>query len=364
MHIRRTIPALWLAAIASLLLPAPVVAAEVSLNDDGIAIAIPGMGGFNLGYPVLQPGDLKPVRKHVAGKQAELTYAGDAIVRVGLAEGGTVEFRFSNAKNVKSFNLQTLIGAHFGDGGSWMIGKGQASAFPADKPAKPHLYQGNASGFTLTDASNHAFSVTGFPEFAYQELTDNREWGWKIFSWKLHYPYNPQWSVHSLVISDKPHGAVVIPAGAPKFQVDRFGQTTRKEFPGKVANESDLAADVAGEAAYWASYDVPATDRFGGQPGSAEKLGLKGTGFFRVEKKDGRWLLINPDGNLTFHLGICVFGYAPGDEMTYVNERRGIYEWLPPVDGEFADATPSPSTPRTSSGNTARGRPRTSSSAG
>ena len=337
----RQTQAFWLAALttASLLVPATACAADVSLNDEGVGIAITGMGGFTVSYPTLQPGDLKPVQKKVKGKQADLTYAGDIGLHVELGEGGKVDLRFSNVKAMKSFTLQTMIGSHFGDGGTWTIGKGQPTAFPAEKPAKPHLYQGNAAGFTLTDASNHILSITGFPDFAYQELTDNREWGWKIFAWKLHYPYNPQWDVHSLVISEKPHGAIVaVPAGAPKFQVDRFGQTTRKEFPGKVTAEADLAADVAGEAAYWASYKPVAVDRFGGLPGSAEKLGVKGNGFFRVEKKDGRWLLINPDGNLTFHLGICVFGYAPGDEMTYVNERRDIYEWLPPVDGEFGGA--------------------------
>jgi hypothetical protein len=105
-----------------------------------------------------------------------------------------------------------------------------------------------------------------------------------------------------------------------------------------VKDEAELKADVDGEAAYWASYKPTPVDAWGGLPGSKEKLGLQATGFFRVEKKDNRWLLINPDGNLTFHSGICVFGYAPGDEMTYVNERRDIYEWLPSTEGEFANA--------------------------
>lgn len=328
-----------LAGAALLIAPAVASAADLSLNDDGVAVAVKGMGTFGIGYPVLQPGDLKPVQKKVAGRQADITYAGDIGIHVELAEGGKVNLRFSNVKSLKSFTLGTLIGAQFSDGGTWTIGKGQPTAFPVEKPAKPHLFQGNAAGFTLADGAGHLFSVTGFPEYAYQELTDNREWGWKIFAWKLHYPYNAQWEVHSLTISETPHGAAVAaaPSGA-KVQVDRFGQTTRKDFPGKVKDEAELKADVAGEAAYWASYQPTAVDSFGGLPGSKDKLGLQATGFFHVEKKDNRWLLVNPEGNLTFHLGICVFGYGPGDEMTYVNERREIFEWLPPTDGEFADA--------------------------
>lgn len=327
-----------LAGAALLLCPA-IHAADLSLRDDGIGIVVKGMGDFGVSYPVLQPGDLKPVQKKIAGRRVDLTYAGDVGAQLELADDGKVNIRFSNVKTMKSFTLSTLIGSQFGDGGTWTMGKGQPTPFPAEKPAKPHLYQGNSTGFTITDASAHVLSFGGYPEYAYQELTDNREWGWKIFAWKLHYPYNAGWDVHSLVISEKPHGASVSAVqGGPKVQVDRFGQTTRKDFPAKVKDEADLKADVANEAAYWASYTPKPVDQYGGLPGSKDSLGLQATGFFRVEKKDGRWLLVNPDGNLTFHLGICVFTYGPGDEMTYVNERREIFEWLPPTEGEFAEA--------------------------
>lgn len=338
----RTSRALALTAVAaaSVLSPVSSSAAAVSLGDGGIAVTITGMGGFNLGFPVLQPGDLKPVEKKVAGRKADLTYAGGVRVAVELADGGKVNVRFIQAKGVKSFKLSTQIDARFGDeGGTWTIGKGEPQTFPKEKPAKPHLYQGNAGGFTLTDATGHTFAVTGFPDFAYQQLTDNREWGWKIFSWFVSIPYNPDWAVHSVVFGETPHSAVaaaVVPTS--KVLVDRFGQTTRKDFPGKIKDESELKADVANEAAYWASFKPAPTDPWGGRPGTKDQLGLEATGFFRVEKKDGRWLLVNPDGNLTFHLGICVFGYNPGDEATYVHERRDAYEWLPPVDGEFASA--------------------------
>lgn len=320
----------------------PSLGIEVRLDDKGIAATVPGMGGFNLGYPVLQPGDLKPVEKRVAGRTAELTYPNGMGVRVELAGEGKVNLSFRNASGLKSFRLSTLVGPEYIDGGLWAIGKGDPQPFPKDKPAKPHLYQGNAGGFTLTDVAGNTFSVCGFPDFAYQQLTDNREWNWKVFNWMVSIPYNPDWKVHSLTLGDKPHGEArtATPAAAPaaKILVDRFGQTTRKDFPGKVRDEAELKADVAGEAAYWASFQPAATDRWGGMPGSKETLGLEATGFFRVEKKDGRWLLVNPDGNLTFHLGICVFGYNPGDEATYVKERRALYEWLPPVEGDFASA--------------------------
>ncbi|MBM3887801.1 MAG: agarase, partial [Verrucomicrobia bacterium] len=95
----------------------------------------------------------------------------------------------------------------------------------------------------------------------------------------------------------------------------------------------DLKQDVQDEAAWLASLQPPTFDAYGGLPGSKEKLGLKQTGFFHVEKKDGRWILVDPDGNAFFHLGVCAFG--PSDDYTYFAGREHIYEWLPARDGEF-----------------------------
>ena len=174
-HSRTARLAAIFAGAALCLVSAVAPAADVTLNEEGVAVSVKGMGGFNLGYPVLQPGDLKPVQKKISGRQADLTYAGDVRVHVEVAEGGRVNLKFSPAKTLKSFTLGTLIGAQFGDdGGTWTIGKGQPQKFPAEKPAKPHLYQGNAGGFTLADAAGHVFSVTGFPDFAYQQITENR----------------------------------------------------------------------------------------------------------------------------------------------------------------------------------------------
>ncbi|MEQ1840048.1 MAG: hypothetical protein ABL994_06555 [Verrucomicrobiales bacterium] len=90
------------------------------------------------------------------------------------------------------------------------------------------------------------------------------------------------------------------------------------------------------EAAYYASLSPPELDRFGGMPGSGASLGLKKTGFFHVEKQQGKSWLVDPDGNVFFHLGVC--GFGPNDDYTYVKGREGIYEWLPPLTGEYGSA--------------------------
>ncbi len=328
-------------ALLVVLLVVPAQAADVTLNDNGMRVAVKGMADFNFSYPTLQPGNLKPLQKKVSGQQADLTYAQDIRLRVALADDGGLTLSFNNAKAVKSFTLGTQFGLQFADGGTWAVGDAKPQSLPAEKPPQPHLYKGSGGSFTLTDVSGHVLFAGGFPDFAYQEVMDLREWGTRSFSWKISVPFNPRQLSYTFVLSETPRGpgkVAAVPATKAKVLVDRFGQTTLKDFPGKVKDEADLKADVAGEAAYWATYKPLPTDSWGGQPGSGEKLGLKGSGFFRVEKKDDRWLLLDPDGNVTFHAGVCDFGYNPGDEATYIKDRREIFEWIPPLEGEFASA--------------------------
>lgn len=315
----------------------PLSAAELGLGKDGLSVKVAGMGDFGVTYPILEPGERKPLEAHPSGNHAELKYAGETTVTVDIVDKSRIDIRFKNPGTLKSFTLKTMIGGQFGEGGTWKIGNGKVTEFPLDKPAKPHLFQGNAGSFQFADAAGHQLLFSGLPDYAYQQLTDNREWGWKIFAWQVSQPFNASWDAHSFTVTEGVPAAGATPAPI-KIQVDRFGQTTRKEFPGKVKDEAELKADVANEAAYYASYQPQKLDTWGGQPGSKERVGLKATGFFHTEKKGDRWVLVDPDGNANFHLGVCVFGYNPGDEGTYIKDRHNIYEWIPPTEGEFASA--------------------------
>ena len=89
--------------------------------------------------------------------------------------------------------------------------------------------------------------------------------------------------------------------------VDRFGQFRHDTWPGKARDESDLAKDRAEEDDWFMAHGecpIPDADRFGGWAGGPR---LKSTGFFRTEKVDGRWWLVDPDGRLFFSHGVdCV----------------------------------------------------------
>ncbi len=222
--------------------------------------------------------------------------------------------------------MKTTIPGLFKSGGKYAIGGAGPNEFPQDKPEKPFLFQGHTTeAFSLLHSNGAGFAISGFGPGTFQQLQDNREWNNGTFTWWFSLPLpagNPT-PGFTLKLASPVGGSVAI-----KPQLDRFGQVIAKDFPEKITSEEQLQADVAADRAYYASLQPPALDRFGGLPGSGEKYGLKKTGFFHVEKIGNTQVLVDPDGNLFFQLGICVLG-TPGDDYTLVKGREGIYEWLP-----------------------------------
>ena len=309
---------------------------SLRLEDNGIVVGAGSMGQFVLNYPVLvgERWDQvrKPIEKNVTGNTAIIKFDAGAQVGVELkpAMGELILTPAHLPADVKTLRCEMLIDFNFANGGSWKIGDGTETLFPAEKPAKPHLYQGHAESLRLKNFQGATLTLTT-PPYSYQQLADNREWGWKIFAWQFEVPCNASTSSMDVKIAFNGTDAAKI-----KPLVDRFGQNTRVEFPDKVKSEAELKADVQAEATYLASLHPPALDTYGGLPGSKEKFGLKPTGFFHVEKKEGRWLLVDPAGNAFFHLGVC--GFGRGDDYTYIKGREQVYEWLPAHNGPFSSA--------------------------
>ena len=220
--------------------------------------------------------------------------------------------------------------------------------FPVDKPPKPHIFQGHAGDFTLINFDGNAFSITAPDTFDYLELTDLREWNNSVFSFLAHVPFHSEHPSYqfTIVAGDKPGKS-----GTPPFPPSAFDVAARTSCPRvppsrspwsmnsarsnstigptiRAHSEDDLKADAAGEQAYYDSLQAAdLVDKFGGMPDSGPKLGLQKTGFFHVEKKGDKWMLVDPDGNLFFHLGLCSF--QPGDDFTKVAGRKKNYDWLP-----------------------------------
>jgi len=114
--------------------------------------------------------------------------------------------------------------------------------------------------------------------------------------------------------------------------VDGFGQFRPGSWPEKVSSIEMLRArgDAEGqELARWLA-QAPERDRFGGLISS---LGFRATGFFRAERRDGRWWLVTPEGHGFFSIGIDAV--APSG-ATYVEGREFMFGDLPARDGELA----------------------------
>lgn len=307
------------------------VGAGVRLVDAGFLIDAGAMGSFTLSWPALDVAGktLKPIEKQLAGQRAVLTYEGGGKVTVVVSGDGLIELTCAGLPaGTRSLRCDMLIDYGFSEGGRWRIGESEGS-FPAQQPEKPFLFQGNAERFELIDSQGRRLHFA-VPRYSYQQLQDNREWNWKIYAWFFAAPYDARNPRLALSVEE------ALEAARPVVVCDRFGQDAAVDFPGKVRSEEELRADVHEDERYYAALALPPRNDYGGRIGSGAALGLRRTGYFHIERVGERWLLVDPDGEACFHLGICAF--QPSDDYTYIKGRQEIYEWLPPYDGEFHTA--------------------------
>jgi hypothetical protein len=122
----------------------------------------------------------------------------------------------------------------------------------------------------------------------------------------------------------------VLPAKTFLPFVDRLGQFVHDDWKGKAHDESDMTRFNAKEDEWLAkngATPIPDADRFGGWAGGPQ---LKATGFFRTEKVNGKWWLVDPDGRLFFSHGVDCVVFGGG--TTGVGFREGYFADLPAKD--------------------------------
>lgn len=311
-------------------------AGVVRLGDTGVVIDGGSMGEFTLAYPKIATAAAPhehqaALEQRLAAGKAVLKYPCGAVVEVSLGQGNKVAYQFSgDCAAVASFRIgELLVPPNYADGGRWQVGDADPQPFPSAQPASPFLYQGNATRFEFSSVDGKRIRLD-LPPYSYQQLQDNREWNWNVFAWWFQSPFDRNTADYVVTVTLDAGGSndVVL--------VDRFGQNTRKAFPGKVRSLEELRQDVGSEAADYAALQPLPLDAYGGLPGSGGKLGLHQTGYFHVQRVGERWILVDPAGNAFFHLGICSFGCS--EDYTYIEGRESVYEWLPPREGEFAAA--------------------------
>ncbi len=96
---------------------------------------------------------------------------------------------------------------------------------------------------------------------------------------------------------------------------DKFGQFKWREWPGKTHSEAELRAAVREEEADLAAHPGPADrDRYGGWTKGPKQ---RATGRFYPKKIDGKWWLVDPEGNLFWSWGAV--RVTPSSALTPLN---------------------------------------------
>ncbi|HAQ19167.1 MAG TPA: hypothetical protein DCR40_08045 [Prolixibacteraceae bacterium] len=108
--------------------------------------------------------------------------------------------------------------------------------------------------------------------------------------------------------------------------IDRFGQYMQKEWPDKIHDETDLVSHAKKEMEDLAAH--PGSIEWNKYGGWKNGPRLTSTGRFRVEKYEGKWWFVDPDGSLFWSNGFdCVeFGRQT---QTRVSGRESYFAWLP-----------------------------------
>ncbi|HVS54060.1 MAG TPA: hypothetical protein VHD62_17020 [Opitutaceae bacterium] len=120
----------------------------------------------------------------------------------------------------------------------------------------------------------------------------------------------------------RPFGSSKLPAAPDFFPfIDRYGQYRHRDWPGKIHDDAELKANIAREDADLGAHPGPADrDRFGGWATGPQ---LASTGNFRVEKYDGKWWLVDPDGRLFWASGLDMVGTF--QSTTRIQGRERFY---------------------------------------
>lgn len=113
--------------------------------------------------------------------------------------------------------------------------------------------------------------------------------------------------------------------------IDEFGQFIHRDWPGKTHSATELVDGRKTEEADLAARPGPSDrNQYGGWTAGPK---LEATGFFRVEKFNGKWWLIDPEGRLFWSHGIDCVGSG---NATPISDRTSYFAKLPAANSPFA----------------------------
>jgi hypothetical protein len=131
---------------------------------------------------------------------------------------------------------------------------------------------------------------------------------------------SPVVEIRNVRLTMEPEDSILSPLPV----VDRFGQWIPADWPDKARTEEEL------RKAWDEETNALRSDRFNfSKFGGFLDKQVKGTGYFRTEKIDGRWWFVDPEGYLFFSLGST--GIGPGGSYPRIEGREYLFEAFPPA---------------------------------
>ena len=312
------------------------------LKEDRIEFPVPKLGVLEIFWPgyraesdermlspkIVEKGEHHAVLRFPDGDlpDVKITLQNDIIrLEYGSGRTGTLHIRLT---------FPQRPGRNF----SWRVPGKQMDfrPLPAVLQEKHHIWRGRASGFEFAEEDIRNVVVTWSRE-SYCELQDNRKWNWPVFQLDIFRPVPKKGKRDSLEIHFQAAESKMLRSRKGPV-CDRFGQSMKVEWPGKVHRDEELKADLTSDRAYYRSFTPLATDAFGGK--LDREIHWNAGGFFKLGKYNGHDIFISPDGNPFFQLAVCTV--APCDDYTYVRGREDLYQELPSREAPFDKAWMNP----------------------
>ena len=130
------------------------------------------------------------------------------------------------------------------------------------------------------------------------------------------------WILHSITALPKDQAAKdeeYLAWGPDKFfpMIDEFGQFMHADWPGKTHSLEELRAQIEIENADLEKNQPTEFNRYGGWTKGPQ---LEATGSFRVEKYNGFWYLVDPEGRLFWSHGVDCVGHS--NAITPISDRE------------------------------------------
>ena len=146
---------------------------------------------------------------------------------------------------------------------------------------------------------------------------------------------NPEFEIRSIALSVDDPGDKYL---GEKPAVDEFGQSNLVDFEQKITSLEQLKAKWEAEDIDMADFDFDqkynknvSSPSYNYSPyGGYLQKQVKGSGFFRVEKVDGRWWFVDPDGYLFLSHGVDCVNPGGGENARDLDKREGMFKQLPP----------------------------------